>query len=266
MPNHVLRDGNHLFYRDDSFSAPWETPKGSVLFIHGFAESGFTWNSWVPYIAPEYRVVRVDTRGFGDSTPMPRDHAWTMDELAEDFISLIDALGIDRFHVVSGKAGGIPALRVASLCGDRVKSLSMFASPAVGATMVKQGPPTEEFETKGVEHWVRRTMDARMGDEISPEAKEWWARYMGSVPLSTAVGFMESIGDMDASVGVEAVRCPVIMYNSTNGRLPSEELRIWMDRIPQSQFVEYESGAHHLAAAHAHVFAPLTLEFINRHN
>jgi pimeloyl-ACP methyl ester carboxylesterase len=167
---------------------------------------------------------------------------------------------------VSAKIGGIPALRFAALNPDRVQSLSMFASPAVGATMVKEGPPTEEFEGKGVEHWVRRTMEARMGTELSPEAKDWWARYMGSVPLSTAIGFMEAVGNMDASIGCENVKCPVVMYNSTNGRLPSEELRPWVEKIPHSQFVEFESTAHHLASAHPHVFAPKTLEFVRQHN
>jgi pimeloyl-ACP methyl ester carboxylesterase len=255
-----------MFYVVDDFTDPWQNPSGTVLFIHGFAESSLAWAQWVPYFAGEFRTVRVDIRGFGQSTPMPRDYAWSMDELAADFASLLDALQIDKVHLVSAKIGGIPALRFAATYPARTLSLSMFASPAVGATMVKEGPPTEEFENKGVEHWVRRTMDARMGSALSPDAKEWWARYMGSVPLSTAVGFMESVGGMDGSIGCEEVKCPVIMYNSTNGRLPSEELRPWMERIPHSEFVEYESTAHHLASAHPHVFAPKTLEFVRRHN
>jgi pimeloyl-ACP methyl ester carboxylesterase len=269
MPEHQLSDGTSLYYEDDYFGDPWSEPAGTVLFIHGFAESTLAWNQWVPYFAGEFRTIRIDMRGFGNSTPMARDYAWSMDGLAGDSASLLDALGVGAVHLVSAKIGGIPALRFAALYPERVKSLSMFASPAVGATMVKEGAPTEEFEGyegRGVEHWVRRTNDARMGTELSPDAKEWWIQYMGSVPLSTAVGFMEAVGGMDASVGCEAVKCPVIMYNSTNGRLPSEELRPWVEKIPQSQFVEYESTAHHLASAHPHVFAPKTLEFVRQHN
>jgi len=51
-------------------------------------------------------VVRPDTRGFGDSTPMPRDFPWTIDLVIDDFVQLMDSLGIDRCHLVSAKIGG----------------------------------------------------------------------------------------------------------------------------------------------------------------
>src|SRR5215212_548755 len=129
MPVHALDDGKSLFYVVDDFTDPWQEPSGTVLFIHGFAESTLAWNQWVPYFAGEFRTVRVDMRGFGKSTPMPRAYAWSMDGLAQDFASLLDALAVDTVHLLSAKIGGIPALRVAALYPERVKSLSMFASP-----------------------------------------------------------------------------------------------------------------------------------------
>jgi 3-oxoadipate enol-lactonase len=266
MPHHPIGRGAQLFYRLDDFTDPWRKPDGTVLFIHGFAESGLAWAPWVPYFAREFRTLRPDTRGFGQSTPMPRNYNWSMDELVSDFISLLDTLAIESVHVVAAKIGGIPALRLAATYPERVHSLSMFASPAVGATMVKTGTPSEEFETQGVDHWARRTMHIRAGTAFTPEVKEWWVRYMGQTALSTAIGFMESIGMMDASVGVERVRCPVIMYNSNNGRVPSDELRPWMQRIPHAEFIEVDTDAHHLAATHIDLFAPKTLDFIKRHN
>jgi pimeloyl-ACP methyl ester carboxylesterase len=266
MAEHVISPSARMFYQLDDFVDPWRRPAGDVIFIHGFAESGLAWAPWVPYFAREFRTLRPDTRGFGQSTPMPRDHAWSMDELVADFISLLDALSIEAVHVVAAKIGGIPALRLAATHPGRVRSLSMFACPAVGATMVKTGAPTQEFETQGVAHWARRTMDQRAGTAFSRHAKDWWINYMARTPLSTAIGFMEAIGTMDASIGIERITCPVIMYNSNNGRVPSGELRPWMQRMPQAQFVEIDSDAHHLAATHIDVFAPKTLAFINQHN
>ena len=63
--------------------------------LHGNAESGLAWYAWVPRLARCYHVVRPDMRGFGQSSSMPAEHAWTLDELTADFCGLMDYLGID---------------------------------------------------------------------------------------------------------------------------------------------------------------------------
>src|SRR6202035_4914133 len=73
-----------MHYNVDDFTDPWRQPQ-TILMLHGNAESGLAWYAWVPKLARQYRVVRPDMRGFGQSTPMPPDHAWTLDELTADF-------------------------------------------------------------------------------------------------------------------------------------------------------------------------------------
>ena len=80
-----------MHYEVDDFTDPWREPE-TVLLLHGNAESGDAWYGWVPHLARHYRVVRPDMRGFGASTPMPRDFPWTFDRLIEDFTSLMDRL------------------------------------------------------------------------------------------------------------------------------------------------------------------------------
>lgn len=63
-------DGCELFYIVDDFTDPWR-PAQTVLLVHGLAESTEAWRAWVPHFSGQYRVVRVDLRGFGRSTPMP---------------------------------------------------------------------------------------------------------------------------------------------------------------------------------------------------
>src|ERR1700751_1743398 len=70
---------------------PWQDPQTSLM-LHGNAESSRAWYAWVPKLARHYRVVRPDMRGFGASSPMPRDYPWTLDRLIEDFFCLMDRL------------------------------------------------------------------------------------------------------------------------------------------------------------------------------
>src|SRR4029079_5922339 len=72
--------GLEMHYEGDDFTAPWTNPE-TILMLHGNCESGAAWYGWVPHLAPHYRLVRPDMRGFGRSTPMPRDFPWTLDTL-----------------------------------------------------------------------------------------------------------------------------------------------------------------------------------------
>src|SRR5690606_519807 len=73
MPKIRLAPDLEMHYRVDDFTDPWSTPD-PILLLHGNAESGAAWYRWVPVLGRRFRVVRPDMRGFGQSTPMPRDY------------------------------------------------------------------------------------------------------------------------------------------------------------------------------------------------
>ena len=104
--------GVSLAYTVDDFSDPWHDVD-TIILVHGLAESGAAWHGWVPHLARHYRVVRPDLRGFGRSTPMPRDFAWSLDGLACDLAALIDALGCKPTHLVGAKIGSTICARFA---------------------------------------------------------------------------------------------------------------------------------------------------------
>jgi len=111
--------GVHLHYLVDDFTEPWTEPK-TILLLHGNAESSLAWYAWVPVLARRFRVVRPDMRGYGASTPMPRDFKWSLDVVIDDYVRLIDSLGVQRVHLVGAKIGGIIA-PAASPCSARVR-------------------------------------------------------------------------------------------------------------------------------------------------
>ena len=74
--------GMDMHYLTDDYTEPWSEAE-TILMLHGNSESSAVWFGWVPELAPEYRIVRPDMRGFGASTPMPRDFPWTLDAIIE---------------------------------------------------------------------------------------------------------------------------------------------------------------------------------------
>src|SRR5262249_18293727 len=55
-----------LFFREDWFGEPWRKPEAAIL-IHGNDESSVVWFGWVPRMAQEFRLLRPDLPGFGQS-------------------------------------------------------------------------------------------------------------------------------------------------------------------------------------------------------
>src|SRR5262245_33395824 len=100
-----VEPGVRLRYLIEDYTDPWR-PAETVLLVHGFAESVDAWWAWIPYLARRYRVVRLDLRGFGRSTPMPETYTWSMDRLLDDIRALAKRVGAERAHLIGAKSGG----------------------------------------------------------------------------------------------------------------------------------------------------------------
>ena len=119
-----------LHYQIDDHTDPWTKPD-TVLFVHGFTESLEAWRAWVPHFSRRYRVVRIDQRGFGLSSPMPKDYPLTTQRYVDDLAQVIRHVAGGPAHVVGGKSGGISVMMLAALRPELTKSISVSCSPVV---------------------------------------------------------------------------------------------------------------------------------------
>jgi 3-oxoadipate enol-lactonase len=255
-----------MHYEVDDFTDPWREAE-TILLLHGNAESGLAWYGWVPSLARRYRVVRPDMRGFGASTPMPRDFSWTLDTLIDDFARLMDMLEVGRFHLVGAKIGGTVARALAARRPDRVITLTIVGSPPPMREGAAERAPAlaEEFTTQGVEGWARRTMAGRLGSSFPTQGVEWWIGFMGRTAVSTQVGFMKTIACADIRADVPQIACPTLVITTEGSGLASvEETRAWQQQIPNSTLLVLPGDSYHVAASHAEGCAEATLDFIAR--
>jgi 3-oxoadipate enol-lactonase len=255
-----------MHYRVDDFTDPWRTPE-TILMLHGNAESGAAWYAWVPHLARHYRIVRPDMRGFGASTPMPADFPWTLDILIDDFLRLLDHLGIGRFHLLGAKIGGTIARAFAARRPERVATLTVVGTPPPFRHGAAERAPelAVEFRTLGVEHWARRTMAGRLGSAFPAEGVEWWIRFMGRTAVSTQIGFMGTIACADIRADLPDIRCPTLVVTTEHSDLASvEETRAWQRQIANSDLLVLPGDSYHVAASHAERCAAATLDFIAR--
>jgi pimeloyl-ACP methyl ester carboxylesterase len=105
MPKITATDGTRLYYEETGAGTP-------VVFVHEFAGDYRTWEHQMRYFARAHRCVTYSQRGYPPSD-VPDDPARYGQDIARgDVIALMDALGIERAHVVGHSMGAYTALHV----------------------------------------------------------------------------------------------------------------------------------------------------------
>ena len=78
----------------------------AVLFVHGNVSSSLFWQPTMLALPEPYRPLAIDLRGFGDTDPEPVDATRGLRDYADDLAAAIEALGLDRVHLVGWSMGG----------------------------------------------------------------------------------------------------------------------------------------------------------------
>lgn len=241
----------------DDFTDPWTEPE-TILLIHGVAESTAVWWAWMPHLIRRWRVVRIDQRGFGKSTPMPEDFAWSTDMLADDVGQVIRQVAPKGVHLVGAKIAGPVVVRAARRHPERVKSLTLVGAPVQGPN---QPDWLELIEKEGVRAWAAATMDARLAGK-SGAMKDWWIDLMAATPRSTMLGFLRFVSGMDVRDDLPKLRCPVLAVTSNSPRRPLAAVEKWLKLIPDARLVTVPGDGYHAAATEPDACAAALARFI----
>ena len=109
-------NGIRMSYDDRGLGEP-------VVLIGGFGANRLFWQDAVAMM-DGYRVVTYDNRGVGDTV---YEGEFSIDDLADDAVSLMDYLGIDRAHVLGWSMGAQVGQSMALRHADRLKSLTLVS-------------------------------------------------------------------------------------------------------------------------------------------
>ena len=112
-------DGLDVFYRE---AGPDDAPV--ILLLHGFPSSSRMYETLMPLLATDYRVIAPDYPGFGHSSaPSPDQFEYTFDHLADVMTRLVDKLQVQRYTLVMQDYGGPVGLRVALQRPEAIEAL-----------------------------------------------------------------------------------------------------------------------------------------------
>jgi 2-hydroxy-6-oxo-octa-2,4-dienoate hydrolase len=103
-----------------------------VLMLHGSGAGVSAWENWqhvMPAFAEQYRVIAPDIVGFG-LTERPAEPKFNIKVWVQHFLGILDALGIEKAHVVGNSFGGALAMATAISNPHRINKLVLMGTPA----------------------------------------------------------------------------------------------------------------------------------------
>lgn len=123
-----------------------------LLLLHGYPQTHVMWHLVAPLLAQHFTVICADLRGYGDSSKPAGDPAhatYSKRAMAADMVSVMSALGHERFFLAGHDRGGRVAHRLAADHSQRVEKLAVLD---IAPTREMYRDTTEKF-ARAYWHW-----------------------------------------------------------------------------------------------------------------
>jgi pimeloyl-ACP methyl ester carboxylesterase len=245
--NLTTSDGLSLAYYIDDFTDPWGHP-ATVLLLHAAMGSARRYFAWVPHLARDYRVVRLDLRGHGNSQVPPADEPLALDRLVTDVAELMEHLGLENAHIVGNSAGGYLGQQLAMTRPERVKSLALFGStPGLKNSQAPSWIP--QIQAKGLRGFLAETIRDRLPADADPGLVNWFLDEAGKNDPSYIAKFVLLMASYDWSGEVDRIGCPtliVIPGAETVGSIANYQP---FQRLGDVEFRVYDDLPHNICDA-----------------
>lgn len=240
-----------------------------VLFVAGLGGTG---SYWAPQIGPfsdRFKVIVHDHRGTGQSTHDERIE-YSVEQMTRDVIGLMDALGIDKAHLVGHSTGGAIGQIMGVEHPDRLLSMVLYASWTTS------------------DPFMRRVMESRKRLALSGGARayaeatpvylfpDWWvnenAAWVEELDRNTIAGFpppgivasrCDAVIAFDRTADLGKIRTPSLVLCARDDFLTplrfSEDLA---GLIPQAELKVMDRGGHACSISMADEFNEIVLSYL----
>lgn len=227
-----------------------------VLLLHGVASYSFLWRPIMAGLVDDFDLIAPDLLGCGASEK-PMDEDYSIIAQAELMIHLMDALGIQRFHLIGHDVGGGIAQIMAVKYPDRLIDLSLINPVGYGYWPVQ---PITVMRTPVIRHLAQAAMNYRMmrlivrhalynKDCLSTELMdEFWAPFKTDAGRNGFFNFIKAINNRLLIDITEKLRClnlPVLLIQGNADAYLSKNICIDLLRdIPGARLEQIPHGGH----------------------
>ena len=237
-------NGIRTEYRiDGKESAPY------VTFVTGIANDLTMWDPQVEALGKEFRILRYDLRGHGDTRATEGDY--TMELLVRDLLGLLAELNISKTHVVGLGLGGAIAqaavlqepvrFRTLAACCCRAKMVPDFAAlwHKLRAAVAKDG----------LEVIVEPTVQRWFSDEFKAAHPEVLQNVRNMIRGTTQLGYLgvtAAFLKLDLEDRLPQIRVPTLYLSGAEDKIggPPELMTGLAKKVPGAQHRSVPKAAH----------------------
>ena len=260
----TLPDGASIAYDVHDFTDPWRQPE-TIILVHGFTKNRKFWYAWIPQLARRYRVICMDQRGHGDSTPLPPDFRMGLAPFAADLAAFIDVLGIQPAFLAMAEFTSAVAIELATTYPEHVRGLVVpgFWSNA-RASPVNRQEWIRLVEEEGAEAMLRASNNLRLPEGADPRQREWYIRQQARTPAWFMAALFRFNHDLDLTPRLPRIHAPTLLISGTQGQQGTlASAREACGSIPNCRLAVLEGMPFNVMSAAPNACVRETLRFLD---
>ena len=236
-----------------------------VLFLHAAGGAG----TWLPFhgllASSGFEVIAPDHPGFGKSDEFPEAEA--IDDLVFHYLDVLDALGLDRPHVVGGSFGGWIAAELAVYAPHRIGSLTLLSAAGL---RLPEHPATDLFLLP----------PARLPEVLfhnppppapapppgaAPDLDAIIAAYREATSLAR-FSWVPFLSDPKLERRLRRITAPALVVAPSDDRvIPVEHAQRYAERIAGAEYSEVPDCGHAMYFEKPEQFASAVTSFLSAH-
>ena len=215
-----------------------------LTLLHGYPLDHRLWADVVPILKQSCRVILPDLRGHGQS-PAPKG-PYTMREMAEDVVAMLDGLEIQQTYIAGHSMGGYVAIALARYFPERLLGLALTASHAYADSAEKKQSRLDSIariKKEGVAQ-IFSTMSDKLtyNKRIAERVQE----IIAGANAEGAMGILMAMAERLDSITVLAnLKKPVLIIAGKDDQIiPIETSRKMAREIKTPRFIEISGAGH----------------------
>lgn len=211
-----------------------------ILLVHGWATSGRVMEGVAADLEDAYETHVLDLPGHG--APVDGRVDLSLDNIIEPVAEYVG--GLPSPPILLGWAmGALVTLKITA--GTDVRAGICIGTPSGGPEF---GPAFEKMASRMSRDWpryVRSSVDAIVGDRVSPEMHQFLCEMMHETPLSLARRTLVAVAAIDPTEWAAASDCPLLFVHGSADKIsPVDVSRRLASAAPKATLKVYEGAGH----------------------
>jgi 3-oxoadipate enol-lactonase len=215
-----------------------------LVFSNSLGANYSMWDPQVRKFQKQFRVLRYDMRGHGQSSLTPGPYS--IEQLAKDVIALLDALELDRVHFCGLSMGGMIGMWLGVNAPERIYKLALCNTGAKIGTLEGWNTRIEAVRKNGMKSVASATVERWFTPAFREKAPANVANIQKMLEEANVEGFAActaAVRDFDFREQVSKIHLPTLVISGAHDPgTPPADGRFLAQQIPGARYAELNAA------------------------